>query len=475
MAERYPLWIAGAWEEGEEPLHVTSPYDGAPVGDTSLAGPGQIEKAIAAAVHARKEMADLSSRQRAEVLMAVGRRMAERKDDAVRLMVLEAGKPLRQAAAEFERALLTIQTAAEESKRAGGDVLDLDLTATTRGHMGIVRRFPIGPVLGISPFNFPLNLAMHKVASAIASGNPIVLKPAAKTPLTWLAMARLFAETDLPKGALSVLVCTNERTGRMVEDERFAMVSFTGSAPVGWSIKARAGKKKVVLELGGNAGAIVDASADVDAAAQKLVVSAFAYAGQSCISAQRLFVLKERQEDFTERFVQAAGRLKVGDPQDPDTDVGPLIDGAAARRGRAWVGEARAQGARQLVGGDGTGNVVPPTVLAAVPSHARVCAEEVFGPVAVLAPADSFQEALVRVNDSRYGLQAAVFTRDLPNAFRAFRELEVGGVIVNEAPSYRVDPMPYGGVKESGFGREGLRYAMEEMTEPRIMVVGGMG
>jgi glyceraldehyde-3-phosphate dehydrogenase (NADP+) len=473
VSTTYPLWIGGQRERGSEPLVIRSPYDGRTVGETTWAGPDLVERAIAAAAQAFRPMAELSSLERSRALALVRREMENSADDLAHLMALEAGKPIKQAAAEVERALLTLQTASEEALRIRGETLPLDVTEATRGHVGIVQRFPAGPVLGISPFNFPLNLAMHKVAAAIAAGDSIVLKPTPKTPLTWLFMAGLFAKTDLPAGAVNVVVCSDELATRMVQDERFKVLSFTGSVGVGWRLKALAGKKKVILELGGNAGAVIDETAELAAAARKLAVSAFAYAGQSCISAQRLFPLRSVEPQFTEGLVEETKRLKVGDPLDPQTDVGPMIEPGAVRRTQEWLQEAVDMGATVLIGGAAEGNFFHPTILKDTPPQARVCSQEVFAPLVNVLPCYTFEEAVERVNDSQFGLQAALFTRDLAQTFAAYRRLEVGGVIVNEAPSYRVDPMPYGGVKDSGFGREGLRYSIEELTEPRLLVIGG--
>ena len=473
MPEEYPRWVADHWERGGKRLNVHNPYNGEVVGTTTLADPDLVEQAIVSTVAARGPMAELSSFDRSRALSTVRRLMEEHHDELARLLSQEAGKPLKLAALETDRAIGTIQTAAEEATRLEGQVLALDITATSRGHFGIVRRLPVGPILGISPFNFPLNLAMHKVAAVLAAGNPILLKPTPRAPLTWLFMARLFAEADLPSGALNVLVCSNEMAGGMVEDERFKLVSFTGSAAVGWGLKARAGKKRVVLELGGNAAAIVDETAEPLTAAKKLAASAFGYSGQMCISTQRLFVSPTVREELSSALVASAEALRVGDPMDPETDVGPLIDEAAVQRTNKWVKEAVGMGARVLTGGTSKGTLFYPTVLADAPPQASICSEEAFAPVVTLAGYQSFEAAVDQVNDSVYGLQAGLFSQNLEHVLYAYQHLEVGAVIVNEAPSYRQDSMPYGGVKDSGQGREGLRYTMEEMTEPRLLVMGG--
>ncbi|MGZ8480853.1 MAG: aldehyde dehydrogenase family protein, partial [Candidatus Limnocylindria bacterium] len=391
-------------------------------------------------------------------------------DELATLLSQESGKPIRDARAEVTRGALTFRTAAEEALRINGEWLPLDWSAANRGRHGIVRRYAIGPVAGISPFNFPLNLAAHKVAPAIAAGCSIVLKPPSKDPLIMLRIARYIDETDLPKGAVSILPMDRPTGDRMVSDDRFKLLSFTGSPSIGWKMKAEAGKKKVVLELGGNAGAIVDATADLDWAVDRLVYGAFAYAGQVCISVQRIYVVREIYAEFERRFVERVGRVRVGDPLDPETDLGPMLDEAAVERTEAWVSEAIAGGARALVRGEPKGRWFGPTVLADVPRDAAICAEEAFAPVVNLFPVDSFADALREINDSRFGLQCGVFTSSLEHALAAHDELEVGGIIVNDAPTWRTDPMPYGGVKDSGLGREGLRSSIEDMTEPRLLV-----
>ena len=352
-----------------------------------------------------------------------------------------------------------------------GELIPLDLMPSSRDRVGITRRFPIGPIAGISPFNFPLNLAAHKVAPAIASGNPIVLKPPSADPLTMLTIAEIIEAAGAPAGSVSVLPMTRELGDRMVADERFKLLTFTGSPSVGWRMKARAGKKKVVLELGGNAGVIVDSSANIDWAVRRCLIGAYAYAGQVCISVQRMFVHEAIWDEFMGKFVAGIAALKVGDPLDPTTDVGPMVDANQASRTQRWVDEAVALGGKVLAGGHADGNFFEPTVLTDVPLTAQVCSNEAFAPLVVAFPFATLDEAITRVNDSMFGLQTGVFTNDLAGAWRAFGELEVGGVIVNDIPTYRIDHMPYGGVKDSGLGREGLRWAIEDMTEIRIMVL----
>ncbi len=346
---------------------------------------------------------------------------------------------------------------------------------SSKGRLGVTRRFPIGPVAAISPFNFPLNLAAHKLAPAIAAGCSIVLKPPSKDPLTMLTVGEIVAEAGLPAGAVSILPMTRELGDRMVEDERFKLLTFTGSPAVGWPMKARAGKKKVVLELGGNAGVIVDASADLDWTVKRTLMGAFTYAGQTCISVQRMFVHEDVWEPFMSRFVAGAKALRLGDPADPTTDLGPMVDAAAAARTQRWVDEAVALGGKLLAGGTADGTFFAPTVLTDTPVTAQVCSKEAFAPLVVAFPFSDFDAAIAAVNDSTFGLQTGVFTNDLAHSWRAFEGLEVGGVIVNDVPTYRIDHMPYGGVKDSGLGREGLRWSIEDMTEIRIMVVAQPG
>jgi glyceraldehyde-3-phosphate dehydrogenase (NADP+) len=352
-----------------------------------------------------------------------------------------------------------------------GELIPLDLMASSRGRVGITRRFPIGPIAGISPFNFPLNLAAHKVAPALAAGNTIVLKPPSKDPLTMLTVGEIIERAGVPEGAVSILPMSRALGDQMVADERFKLLTFTGSPAVGWRMKERAGKKRVVLELGGNAGAIVDESADMAWAVKRILVGAFGYAGQVCISVQRIFVHRARYDEFITQLVDGAKQIKTGDPLDPETQMGPMVDEANAARTERWVREAEEMGGRVLLGGRADGSFFPPTVLVDTPPTAQVCSNEAFAPLVVVFPFDDFGDAIKQVNDSFYGLQSGVFTNDLAHSWQAFNELEVGGVIINDIPTYRIDHMPYGGVKDSGFGREGIRYAMHDMTEERLLVI----
>jgi acyl-CoA reductase-like NAD-dependent aldehyde dehydrogenase len=472
----HPIYLAGRWVESPERLVIDNPARPAePAGSTYNATPEQYEEAVTAAVAAFERTRKMPAFERSAALRRIAAGIQARREEIGRLIVAESGKPIRDALTEVDRGILTFRIGAEEAERIGGEVIPLDLNPASRGRTGITRRFPIGPIAAISPFNFPLNLAAHKLAPAIASGNPVVLKPPSKDPLTMLTVAEVIAETGLPEGAISILPMTRELGDRMVSDERFKLLTFTGSPAVGWEMKARAGRKRVVLELGGNAGVIVDSSADLDWAVRRTLVGAFSYAGQVCISVQRMFVHEAVWDDFMGRFVEAARGLKVGDPLDPKTDVGSMVDAKAAERTARWVDEASSMGGRVLLGGTAEGSYFPPTILTGVPATARVCSEEAFAPLVVVAPFTDFAEAVHRVNESRFGLQAGVFTNDLAHAWSAFEELEVGGVIVNDVPTYRVDHMPYGGSKDSGQGREGIRYAIEDMTEIRIMVLASPG
>ena len=468
-SESAPIYLAGEFVEAGSSLEVRDPATDELVASTWQAGPAELERATVAAVEAFGATRRLASYERRDALAHVAQRIAEDADELAELLTRESGKPIKDARGEVARASLTFRTAGEEALRINGEWMPLDWNAANRGRSGIWRRYPIGPVAGISPFNFPLNLAAHKVAPAIAAGCSIVLKPPSKDPLVMLRVARYLDETGLPKGAVSILPMDRPTGDAMVRDDRFKLLSFTGSPSVGWKMKADAGKKKVVLELGGNAGAIVDETADLDWAVARLAYGAFAYAGQVCISVQRIYVVASIYDEFVRRFVEKVRQVKVGSPLDTDTDLGPMVDDKAVARTHEWVGEALARGARALTGGEPDGRFYPPTVLVDVPKDARVCGEEVFAPVVNLFPVPDFISAMAELNDSQFGLQCGVFTNDLERTLTAHDELEVGGVIVNDVPTWRIDPMPYGGVKDSGLGREGLRWSIEDMTEPRLL------
>jgi glyceraldehyde-3-phosphate dehydrogenase (NADP+) len=467
-----PFYLAGSWERSSRPLPVTCPFDNSLVGATWLAGEAEFERATKAAVDAAPVMRKLPAYERAAILMRAHAELVARREEIGRTIAGEVGKALRDALAEADRGTQTFHVAAEEARRIGGEVIPMDLAPHGVGRVAFTRRYPIGPVAGISPFNFPFNLTAHKLAPAVAAGDPIVLKPATKTPLSALILAEALDHAGLPKGALSVLPMSRQVGDRLVTDERYKLLTFTGSSAVGWAMKARAGKKKVVLELGGNAGVVVDETADVEHAVKRVVVGGFSLAGQSCISVQRVFVHAAVFDRFAALLVARLEALKLGNPLDPTTDIGPMIEESEAARIESWVNEAVSAGATVLTGGRRLGpSMYAPTVLTGVPETAKVCAQEVFAPVVGLYPFTDFADALARLNRSSYGLQAGVFTNDLLRTLTAMDVLEVGGVMVNDVSAWRIDHMPYGGVKDSGLGREGPRYAIEEMTEQKIIVI----
>lgn len=469
-----PFWLAGRPAMGDAELTVTNSHDGRVVGVCSVPTADQVEEAVAAAAAVQKQAAALPIHVRAEALAHVSRRLAERAEEIARLIMEENGKPIFWARGEVNRAISTFRFAAEETRRLGGEAVRLDTEAASAGRLAYVSRVPHGPVLAITPFNFPLNLVAHKVAPAIAVGAPIIVKPAPATPISSLVLGEILAETALPEGMFSVLPVPNDRAAGLVDDPRLPVVSFTGSGPVGYAIMDQVPRKHVTLELGGNAAAVVLADADLDWAASRVALFSNYQAGQSCIAVQRVIVEESVREDFVARLVPAVEALVTGDPADDRTQVGPLVSVEAAERVEQWIKEAVAAGARLLAGGTRDGATVAPTVLADVPHDAKVSCEEVFGPVMIIQSVPGVDEAFAAVNDSRYGLQAGIFTRNLDIAFRANRELEVGGVIIGDVPSYRADQMPYGGVKDSGVGREGVRSAMADFTYEKVMVLTGL-
>lgn len=470
-ATNWGFLLDGEWLTEGEPFEVVSPYDGAVVGTTFWATAEHAETAVKAAQRAFETTRKMPGFERQRILREISEGIRVRQEEFARLIASEAGKPIRTAREEVNRAVFTFAIAAEEATRIGGEWLPLDWQASAAGRGAIVRRFALGPILAISPFNFPLNLVAHKVAPAIAAGCTIVLKPAPKTPLTSLLLAEVIAKSGWPKGAFNVLNLANSDAERLVTDDRLKMLSFTGSGPVGWALKAKSGKKKVALELGGNAAVIVHSDWPAEDAADRCVTGGYAYAGQTCVSVQRIFVHRDVEERFLSRLVDGVRKLKMGDPLDESTDVGPMINEDAARRAASWIDEAARAGAKIATGGKRTGSFLEPTVLTHTRPDMKVSCQEVFAPVVTVEPYDDFDDAIRRINDSPFGLQAGLFTRDARLLFRAFEELEVGGVIAGDMSSFRIDHMPYGGVKESGMGREGVRYAIEEMTEPRILVL----
>lgn len=466
-----PFLIGNQWRTTGQTAPLRNPYTGAVLAEVCLAGKADAEDAVSVAMSAFPAMRKLAAHQRAAALAKIAEGLTARREDFARTITAEAGKPITDARREVGRAIQTFTIAAEEAKRLPGEVLPLDLTPGMDHHLGLTRRFPIGPVLGITPFNFPINLVAHKVAPALACGNPIVIKPAPQTPLTALLLGEVIVEAGLPAGAFSVVPCDNAVAEQMAADSRYKLLSFTGSVAVGWMLKAKSGNKKVVLELGGNAGVIIEPDADLETAAQRCAAGGFAYAGQTCISVQRIYVQETVADRFTAALLARVKALKAGDPMDEATTIGPLIDEAAARRVEAWIAEAVAQGATLLAGGKRSGALVEATVLADVAPDMKVSCREVFGPVVTLSRYKRFEDALEAVNDSDFGLQAGIFTKDVDRIFRAYRDLEVGAVLANEIPTFRADHMPYGGVKDSGLGREGVRYAIEDMTEVKLLVL----
>lgn len=474
LRDTYPYWLANEARQPNTALEVTDKYSGEVATRVALADEAAIDAGIAAAVDAAAAMAAMAAYERKAVLDHCVIRFGERAEELAMALCVEAGKPIRDSRGEVARLVDTFRVAAEESVRMVGEVLPLDISARARGYSGFWKRVPIGPCSFISPFNFPLNLAAHKVAPAIAAGCSFVLKPASLTPVGALIIGEVLAETDLPAGAFSVLPCRRDGARLFTEDDRLKLLSFTGSPAVGWDLKARAGRKKVVLELGGNAAVVVDEtldSAGLDDAVERIVFGAFYQSGQSCIGVQRVLVHEAVYAEFRERLVEATSGLVAGDPKDEATFIGPMISVGEAERLDGWIRDAVAAGATLLCGGNRDGAMLEATLLEGVARTAEVYCNEAFGPVALLSPFSSYDAALAEVNDSAFGLQAGVFTRDLYRAQQAWDTLEVGGVVIGDVPSWRVDHMPYGGVKDSGLGREGIRFAMEDMTEIRLMVV----
>ena len=471
MSDPRPYLVAGKFKTSDETFEVKSPFDAAVVATVSKPTKADIEAATAAADEAFEETRKLPVHVRSEALSHISKRLAERIDEVAESIAREGGKPLKWAKVEAARAVSTFQWAAEVLRADDGEIMRLDTEAALGTRLGLIRRFPLGPVLAITPFNFPVNLVAHKVAPALAVGAPIVVKPATATPLGALLLGELFAETDLPPKMMSVLPISGSEAGGLVKDDRYAKISFTGSSEVGWNMRSEAPKKAITLELGGNAGVIIHSDADLERAAQRVAFGGYYQAGQSCISVQRVLVHSDVADNFNELLVREVSKLKNGDPMDPETDVGPVIDHDSLERISQWVDEAVQAGAEILVGGKREDPFYAPTVLANTESSMKVRCEEIFGPVVTVSTYDDFGAAIKEVNNSKYGLQAGVFTNDVNRLMTAWRDLEVGGVIGNDVASFRADQMPYGGSKDSGAGREGLRYAMGEMTEPRIMVL----
>jgi glyceraldehyde-3-phosphate dehydrogenase (NADP+) len=467
----FGIQIGGSQRETGETYEIKSPYDDSIVAVVHRASPEDVEHAIAKAVVAFETTRHLPSWKREQILMQISQGIAARREELGETIALEAGKPLKTALVEVDRAVFTFKIAAEESKRIYGEIVPLDWLPGNEGRRAEIRRVPLGPIAGISPFNFPLNLVAHKVAPALAAGNPILLRPASQTPLAALKLAEIIYGTDWPKDAFAVLPCSTDTARPLVEDDRIKLLTFTGSPVVGWGLKNKAGRKRVTLELGGNAAVIVNDDADVEYAAERIAWGGFTNAGQTCISVQRVFVHEQIYDRFTQELVRRVEALKVGDPLDPDVDVGPVIDSGNAERIEEWLDEAKEAGAEVLTGGERENSVWRPTVLAGAPETARVSCDEVFAPLLGLTKFSDVDEAIDAAGRSEFGLQGGIFTNDVRVIEKAFDRIDVGGLMVNDVPTFRIDHMPYGGVKASGAGREGLRYAIEEMTELKLLTI----
>ncbi len=465
------FFLNGSWSTHGSDAVVTSPYDHSVIAVVSEAQREDVEVAIESAVQAFAITRRMSSRQRANILREIAQVITDRREEFARIICQEAAKPIKTARSEVDRAINTFEIAAEEATRIYGEYIPLDTLDSTAGRWGLLRRFPLGPVFAITPFNFPLNLVAHKVAPAIAAGCPIILKPAPQTPISSLMLAEIVDNTAWPDGAFAVMPLSNDNAGILVADDRIKLLTFTGSAAVGWQLKNRAGKKRVTLELGGNAGVIVHNDADVSYAVHRCIAGGFSYGGQTCISVQRILVHHQVFEPFRDELVRGVRKLKCGDPMAETTDVPPLIREQDAIRVVQWIDDAVQAGAKLLCGGKRNGSIVEPAVLTGTTPHMRVNSAEIFGPVVTVEPYETFEEALHLINSSEYGLQAGLMTYDAKLIEMAFEEIEVGGLIVGDVPSFRVDQMPYGGVKDSGLGREGLRYSIEDMTERKLLVM----
>jgi acyl-CoA reductase-like NAD-dependent aldehyde dehydrogenase len=471
LAPQYPYYLGGRPEQPNADLEVFDKFTGEVATRVAMADPDAIDRGIGLAAEAAVPMAAMAAYERQAVLMHCVARFEARRDELTESLCIEAGKPVKDSRGEVGRLIDTFRVAAEEAVRIGGEVMPLDISARARNYRGMWKRVPIGPCSFIAPFNFPLNLAAHKIAPALAAGCPFVLKPASLTPVGALLIGEVLAETDLPPGAFSILPCRRDGADLFTEDERLKLLSFTGSPEVGWKLKARAGKKPVVLELGGNAACVVDEDADIEDAVERIVIGAFYQSGQSCIGVQRILVHEGIYDRLRDALVEATRALVMGDPHDEDTFIGPMISRGEAERLKGWIDSAVTAGATLLCGGGLEGTMLEATLLEGVPRNEPVYCEEAFGPVALLSPFERFEDALDEVNDSKFGLQAGVFTRDIHKINRAWDTLEVGGVVIGDVPSWRVDNMPYGGVKDSGLGREGIRFAVQDMTEPRLLVI----
>lgn len=468
--QHYKIYVAGEFVETKNKLNVADPFTQQLFAITYSGGSEELETAIKKAESVKEELKNLPSYKRYEILMQIANELKKNRDYLASILCTESAKPMRYAMAEIDRAIQTFIVAAEESKRLPKEYLSLDWTAAGEGKEGIVKYFPVGLVAGIAPFNFPLNLAVHKIAPSIAAGCPIILKPASSTPLSTLELAKIIDKTALPKGAVSVIPMNRAAGNQLVTDDRFKLLSFTGSPVVGWEMKRNSGKKKVILELGGNAAVIITASANIEKAIIKCVAGGFSYSGQVCIHSQRFYVQESIFEKFTQQFIVATKKLKQGNPKEPDTDISSMIDEENAIRVETWINEAIQQGAKVLLGGKRRGTFVEPTIITNTSKAMKVCSAEIFGPVVTIEKYNTFGEAVDLVNDSDFGLQAGVFTNEISESDQAFNNIEAGGVIINDVPNFRADHMPYGGIKDSGSGREGVKYAIMDMMEAKVLV-----
>jgi acyl-CoA reductase-like NAD-dependent aldehyde dehydrogenase len=468
--EHYPVYVGGEFIHTTTTISVNNPFNGKEIAQISLAGAAELESAILKALAVKPLMRDMPSGQKYEILMTMARKTEQKRQYLSEILSAESAKPIKYALGETDRAVATLIAAAEEAKRLPKEYIDLEWTAGGKGKEGLLRYFPVGIVAGITPFNFPLNLAIHKIAPAIAAGCPIILKPSSSTPLSMLEFAKIAHESGLPAGALSILPMDRALASNLITDPRINLITFTGSPPVGWKIKQDCGKKRVTLELGGNAGVIITETADLDLAVSKCVMGAFSYSGQVCIHTQRIYVHQSIFDAFRQKFTEATAKLVQGDPADPKTDISAMIDEANAIRVESWVNEAVEAGASLLGGGKRDGTYFEPTILTHTKQDMKVSCCEVFGPVVTLEPYHDFNDVIPILNHGEFGLQAGVFTNKISEMNYAFREIEAGGIIINDVPTFRVDHMPYGGIKNSGFGREGVKYAIFEMLEPRLLV-----
>jgi len=471
MEKYYKFLVGGEWRESEIINEVRNPYNGEIVGRVYRASEKDAEDAIEIASEAFKKTKKMPSYQRAEILSNIASKIKEEQTELAEIITWEAGKPIKLSRTEVERAVSTFSIASEEAKRINGDYLTLDITSASKGRTGITRRFPLGAILGITPFNFPLNLSAHKIAPALACGNTVILRPSSQCSITVLKLGEIILEAGALPGSINVLPSHTSVGEMLVRDQRLKLLTFTGSAEVGFYLKELAGKKRVVLELGGNAGVIVHSDADIDFASDRCIIGGFGYSGQVCISVQRIFLHEQIFKKFTDIFLEKVKNIKSGDPMNEDTLVGPMIDGNALKRTEEWINEAVSNGAKVLSGGKRDGSLFEPTVLTDVSPDMKVCSNEIFAPVVTLTEYKDFFNAVKEVNNSRYGLQAGVFTNDIKRIWHAYENIEVGGVIINDVPTFRVDHMPYGGVKDSGSGREGIKYAIEDMTELKLLVL----